>query len=259
MPLDTSTYSLALLRLDGRRWNELRHLTAQMRTQAAADGSSYLEMGNTKVICTVSGPSEGKTGGAGGGQRDKANIECTINVAGFSGVDRKRSGRGDKRLSEMQTTISSAFTHTLLTHLYPHSTISVSLHVLSQDGSLLAGCINAATLALIDAGIPMRDYICACTAGSTSSYSSNDEKADPLLDLNGMEEQELPFLTVATTDGGGEGGGDDVVVLVMETRVQQGRLEGMLAVGVDGCKQVREILDGVVRERGARMVEGARI
>jgi len=60
MPLDTSTYSLALLRLDGRRWNELRRLNAQISTQAAADGSSYLEMGNTKVICTVTGLSRGK-------------------------------------------------------------------------------------------------------------------------------------------------------------------------------------------------------
>ena len=25
-------------------------------------------------------------------------------------------------------------------------------------------CINAATLAFIDAGIPMKDYVCACSA-----------------------------------------------------------------------------------------------
>ena len=100
----------------------------------------------------------------------------------------------------------------------------------------------------------MHDYICACTAGSTSSYSSNDEAADPLLDLNGMEEQELPFLTVATL-----GGTDEVSVLVMETKVQVGRLEGMLAVGVDGCKQVREVLDGVVRGRGERILMGAQL
>ena len=159
-----------------------------------------------------------------------------------------------RRLSEMQTTIADAFTKTLFTNLYPHSTITLSLHVLSQDGSLLAALLNASTLALIDAGIPMRDYICACTAGSTSSYSSNDEKADPLLDLNSMEEQELPFLTVATL-----GEADDVSVLVMETRVQIGRLEGMLAVGVDGCKQVRQILDQVVRKRGAKILEGTQL
>ena len=37
----------------------------------------------------------------------------------------------------------------------------------SDDLVLLTGdlsvCINAATLAVIDAGIPMRDYVCACT------------------------------------------------------------------------------------------------
>lgn len=70
-----------------------------------------------------------------------------------------------------------------------------------------------------------------------------------MLDLNGMEEQELPFLTVGTL-----GAGEKVSVLVMETRVQIGRLEGMLAVGVDGCKQVREILDQVVRRRGKKLL-----
>ena len=149
----------------------------------------------------------------------------------------------------MQATIANAFQSALFTHLYPHSTILITLHVLAQDGSLLAACLNAATLALIDAGVPMADYIAACTAGSTSSYTSNDESADPLLDLNGLEEQELPFLTVGTL-----GAGEKVSVLVMETRVQIGRLEGMLAVGVDGCKQVREILDQVVRRRGKKLL-----
>ncbi|KAA6415375.1 MAG: ribosomal S5 domain 2 [Lasallia pustulata] len=251
MPLDTSTYALALLRLDGRRWNELRRIHAQISTQAAADGSSYLEMGNTKVICTVAGPAESRRGGGGGGaEGNNASVQVEIGIAGFSGVERKRRGRGDKRTSEMQSTIANAFTSTLFTHLYPHSTISINLHILSQDGSLLAACLNAATLALIDAGIPMSDYIVACTAGSTSTYSSNDESADPLLDLNGTEELELPFLTVGTL-----GAGEKVSVLVMETRVQVGRLEGMLAVGVDGCKQVREILDQVVRRQGTRMLE----
>jgi exosome complex component RRP41 len=97
----------------------------------------------------------------------------------------------------------------------------------------------------------MRDYVCAATAGSTSSYSSNDEKADPLLDLNGQEEMELPFLTVATV-----GATDEVVVCVLENKVQIGRLEGMLVVGMDGCKQVRQILDRVVRERGIAMLGG---
>ncbi|KAK4672688.1 Exosome non-catalytic core component [Podospora pseudopauciseta] len=260
MPLDTSTYGLALLRVDGRRWNELRRIHGQIRTQAAADGSSYLEMGHTKVMCVVTGPSEpgprrggaagGASGGGGsGGQSKDAEVVVNIVIAGFSSVDRKRRGRGDKRTLEMQFTLSNTLAATLHTHLFPHSQINISLHVLSQDGSLLAALINAATLACVDAGIPMTDYVTACTAGSTSTYAANDEGADPLLDLNHQEEQELPGLTVATL-----GESDKVVALVCESRVQISRLEGMLAVGVDGCKQVREILDQVIKAQGRKMI-----
>jgi exosome complex component RRP41 len=60
MPLDTvSTYAQTLLRTDGRRWNELRRLSASISTQPSSDGSSLLTMGNTMVVCTITGPREG--------------------------------------------------------------------------------------------------------------------------------------------------------------------------------------------------------
>jgi exosome complex component RRP41 len=64
-----------------------------MSTQAAADGSSYFEMGNTKVMCTVHGPRQSAR--SGGGTRE-ATIEVEIGVAGFSGTDRKKRARADK-------------------------------------------------------------------------------------------------------------------------------------------------------------------
>jgi exosome complex component RRP41 len=227
----------------------LQLLMLSSSTQAAADGSSYFEMGQTKIICTVNGPQEGgKTGGR--DQSRAAKIDTEISVAAFSGIDRKHRGRMDKRIQEMSYTISSAFGSTLFTHLFPHSTITIVLHVLSQDGSLLAACLNAATLALVDAGIPMSDYVVACTTGSTAAYADDEQEADPVLDLNGLEEQELPFLTVGTS-----GGEDKVNVLAMETRVQMARLEAMISVGLDGCKQVRSILDGIVRAHGKKVLE----
>ncbi|KAI1445959.1 ribosomal protein S5 domain 2-like protein [Annulohypoxylon stygium] len=267
MPLDTSTYNLALLRIDGRRWNELRQLRAQIRTQAAADGSAYFELGNTKVMCVVSGPSEeskrrgatsasGTGGGAagpgsmGGGGGNAADILVSVVVGGFSTVDRKKRARGDKRIQELQSALAKSLAAVLHTHLFPRSTISLSLHILSQDGSLLACLINAATLALIDAGVPMTDYLVSCSAGSTSSHSANDELADPIMDLNQQEEQELPFLTIATL-----GGSDKVACLVCESRVQVSRLEGMMVTAADGCRNIREYLDGVVKEKGRKMVK----
>ena len=95
----------------------------------------------------------------------------------------------------------------------------------------------------------MTDYLAACTSGSTSTYAAADEAADPLLDVNAQEEQELPHVTVATM-----GASDKVVVAVCESRVQVSRLEGLLAVGVSGCRQVRQFLDGVVKERAQTIV-----
>ncbi|TKA73630.1 hypothetical protein B0A55_07492 [Friedmanniomyces simplex] len=250
MPLDTSTYALAHLRLDGRRWNELRRIHGQISTQASADGSSYFQQGNTKILCTVTGPQEQKRGGGSRDQSNEARVEVEMSVAAFSGMDRKRRARGDKRVQEIQYTIASAFQSTLFTHLYPHSTITITLHILSQDGSLLACALNAATLALIDAGVPMSDYISACTVASAPSSDQSLDEADPLLDLNGLEEQELPFLTVGTSGEEGK-----VLVLVMETRVQVARLEAMVSVGLDGCRQIRGILDGVVKEHGKKVLD----
>ncbi|RDA82469.1 hypothetical protein CP532_0420 [Ophiocordyceps camponoti-leonardi (nom. inval.)] len=256
MPLDSSAYSLGLLRVDGRRWNDLRRVQARLRTQDAADGSSYLEMGHTKVMGVVSGPEELPTRRGGASMLEaSAVVVVHVIVAGFAGVERKRRGRNDRRIQEMEMTIARTFSSVIHTHLFPHSTITISLHVLSTDGSLLAALFNTATLALIDAGVPMADYVSACTSGSTSLSnesdisSSSSSETDPILDLNAQEEMELPFLTVATV-----GEADKVAALVCESRLHVSLLEPLLVVGIDGCRQVRALLDGVVAERGRKMI-----
>ncbi|KMU90432.1 exosome complex exonuclease RRP41 [Coccidioides immitis H538.4] len=244
MPLDTSTtYRLTRLRLDGRRWNELRLVQAQISTNPASSGSSYLAMGNTVVVCNVHGPAEGKrseTAGGGGG----AVVSVVVNIAGFAGVDRKKKsmmagggggggGGGD-------------------------STISVHVSVLSSDGSIFAACINACTLALVDAGIPMPGLLCACTVGMSGRASTPaaelaqsrvggiNESLDPLLDLSRPEELELPHMTVANTNpvaGASEEGEEEeqmLSIVRMESGVHISYLETMFAVGIDGCRRVLE-------------------
>jgi len=46
------------LRIDGRRVNELRKIRGQVGVFGEADGSAYLEMGNTKALAVVYGPRE---------------------------------------------------------------------------------------------------------------------------------------------------------------------------------------------------------
>jgi exosome complex component RRP41 len=176
----------------------------------------------------------------------------------------------------MQHTIASAFASVLLLNQYRGSTIQINIHVLSEDGSMLAACLNAATLALADAGIPMVSYLAACTVGtaiaqfSAATGGTDNEISDPLLDLNHLEEQELPFMTIATVkdnlgaleemefeNSQDPSEQDKVVVCMMETRVRMEKLEEMLAVSRSGCHRIHEILDTVIRAHGRKLLQNA--
>ena len=138
------------------------------------------------------------------------------------------------------------------------------MSVLSVDGSLLAAVINTCTLALVDAGIPMPGLLCGCTSGMSGSASTprdpRHDELDPLLDVSFPEEQELPTLTVATTtpipitgnierDAMDDDGDSDMKIslLNMDSRMHVSYMEPLLAVGIDGCKQIRIILEGVIK------------
>lgn len=157
----------------------------------------------------------------------------------------------------MRASIQRTFANAILTQLHPRSEITIALHILSQDGSVLATCINATTLALIDAGVPMTDYVVAVTASASSSGAGGsadggEEQGDPLLDANAIEEQDLPTLTVATL-----GATENITLLQLESKVHLGLMEGMMAVAVDGCGKLRGMLDEKVREHGAAIISAA--
>lgn len=45
-------------RIDGRKSNELRRIQCRLGVFSQADGSAYIEQGNTKVLAAVYGPHE---------------------------------------------------------------------------------------------------------------------------------------------------------------------------------------------------------
>lgn len=118
----------------------------------------------------------------------------------------------------------------------------------------------------------MPGLLCGCTAGmsgvATAPYdttpSVNNEtsdKLDPLLDLASPEEMELPFITVGTTSSSVEEEDEEademkVSVLDIDSTLHDSYAETMLAVAIDGCKQIREIMEGVIRDAGRRVLAG---
>ena len=141
-----------------------------------ADGSGYWEQGNTKVLAAVYGPREASKRDA---LHDRAALVCEYQVATFSG-GRRGANKQDRQATEVASFVRQTFESVLLLDLYPGSVIHLYVTVLQADGGRRAAAVNAATLALADAGIPMRDLPCACSVGFLEST--------PLLDMNQAEE-----------------------------------------------------------------------
>ncbi|KAJ2613311.1 Exosome non-catalytic core component [Coemansia sp. RSA 1365] len=221
------------LRVDGRRANELRRILCRASVLNTADGSAYYEQGNTKVLVAVYGPREPRFRGP--VQHEHATINVEFNVAPFSTSERRKRSKGDKRLLEVASFVRQTFEGAIQRSVYPRSQIDIYLHLLQHDGGTLETCINAATLALIDAGISMDDYVCACTAGFIDEV--------PVLDLNAVEESsiETPDLTVAILPRNG-----NIALLQMESRLHSDKLEDVMDLAVEGCKHIHRKLDEAV-------------
>ena len=111
-----------------------------------------------------------------------------------------------------------------------------SLQILQADGSNQSACINAATLALIDAGIPMKDYVSACTVSFI-----NDK---PLMDINYLEESfGGPQLSLAVLPKSGK-----IVMFQMDSRLHVDNLEKVLDLAKKGCKDIHTLLRQTVHD-----------
>jgi len=135
----------------------------------------------------------------------------------------------ERRTLELAAAIKATFEPVIQTHIYQRSQIDIFVQVLEQDGGghpkylympysgkaisvpgLLQTSINATTLALIDAGVAMADYVAAITCGVFSTQ--------PLLDLTSLEESDIPHLTLAVMPRTSK-----VTLVTMETRLHVDR------------------------------------
>ena len=151
------------LRLDGRRAGEIRRLNCVLGT-LHADGSAYVELGNTKVLARVSGPREASARMR-GAALERAQLAVDFASVPFASGQYKPQSRADRTSVDIAAAVRRTFEPVVQTQLYPRSQIEVSLTLLQADGGVRAAAINATTLALIDAGVALSDLVCACSAG----------------------------------------------------------------------------------------------
>jgi len=206
-----------------------------------SDGSAYYVQGNTRVLVAVYGPREVELRGK--AKHDRAIINCEYSMATFSTGERKKKNKRDRRSIEISLIIKQVFEAVIMTELAPRSQIDIYIQVLQADGGTRCAAINAATLALIDAGIPMRDFVVACSAGCFEGV--------PLLDLNYIEDSSTvsPDMPVAILPKSNK-----ITMLQMDSKLPLETFEKVLKCAVEGCHKIHEILVAKVKERTLSLV-----
>jgi len=227
-------------RSDGRRQFELRDIAIDLSRHGQADGSATYTQGLTQVMVTVFGPREAKLRSQ--TIHNRANINVEVNIAAFSTGERRKRSRGDKRILELGATIKSTFEPVIQTHLYPRSQIDIFVQVLQQDGGLLSAAINATTLALITAGIPLFDYVCAVSSGVHSTHA--------MLDLTTLEENDVPHLTVAVMPRTGK-----ITLVTLETRLHSDRFEEVFRIACEAGKVLHEEMRNAIKARTGALAQ----
>ena len=152
------------LRLDGRAFNEMRPIKITTGVVDNADGSAYIEWGANKIVVAVyvreAYPKHAQN-------IDKAIVKARYNMAGFSVEERKRPGP-DRRTMEISKLISEALESAIMVERLPRAEIDVYIEVLEADAGTRIASLTAASVAVADAGIPMKDLPVGCTAGKAN-------------------------------------------------------------------------------------------
>jgi exosome complex component RRP41 len=150
------------LRLDGRRWDQLRPISLKVGTLRNADGSAYIEWGKNKIMAAVYGPKEVHPKHQ--VLPDRALVRSRYHMAPFS-VDERKNPAPSRREIEISKVIREALEPAIVVEDYPRTAIEVWVEVLQSDGGSRVAGITAASLALADAGINMRDLVVGCSCG----------------------------------------------------------------------------------------------
>ncbi len=165
------------LRHDGRRFDQLRPIRMQVGVLANATGSALVEYGKTKVLAAVYGPREPF-------QKymvlpDRAILRVRYHMAPFSTTERK-SPAPSRREIELSKVIREALEDIVLLTEYPRTVIDVFIEVLQADGGTRVAGVTAASLALADAGIPMKGLVAGVAVGKVNGVL--------VLDLDELED-----------------------------------------------------------------------
>lgn len=211
-------------RLDGRGPGDLRPFEITAGILNKADGSAYITWGRNKAIAAVYGPREviprHET------DPYRAVIRARYLMAPFSSLEEHGRQGPNRRSIEISKVIREIFENVVITETYPKTAIDIFIEILEGHGSTRCIGINAAAVALVAAGIPMRDIPVAVSVGKINGMVAVD-----------MQKEEDNFgesdMAVAVAPNSGE-----ILLLQMDGKLTRKEVAHAFDLVFDSVKEV---------------------
>ena len=222
------------IRSDGRKVNETRKITIKAGVLKNASGSAYIEFGGNKILAGVFGPRDVHPKHM--SNPDTGILRVRYHMEPFSVGERKKPAPSRREI-EISKVITEALRPAVMLEKFPRTALDVYLEVLQADGGTRCAALDAASVAIADAGIPMRDLVCACAAGKAADTI--------ILDVNNEEDQagqaDMPIGYMPSLG--------KITLLQLDGVLTVDEYKKCIELGLEGCKQVYEIQKNALREK----------
>ena len=223
-------------RMDGRNFDELREIEAKVGVVKSADGSAMFKIGDTIAIAAVRGPRDLYPRFM---QNPKGGIlRCSYNMMSFSVDERIRPGPS-RRSREITLVTENALMPAVDLSEFPNSVVDVFIEIVQADAGTRCAGICAASLALADAGIPMRDLVCAVSVGKVGGKI--------LVDLNKYEEDyedgssDMPVAFLPRRN--------EISLLQLDGGMKKEEIAKALELAKKSCEKILEIQRNALTEK----------
>ncbi|HFD1695575.1 TPA: polyribonucleotide nucleotidyltransferase [Enterococcus faecium] len=222
------------IRPDGRKLDEIRPLSSEVSLLPRVHGSGLFTRGQTQALsaCTLAPLGEHQIIDGLGVEVSKRFIHH-YNFPQFSVGSTGRAGSPGRREIGHGALGERALAQVIPSEEGFPYTIRLVAEVLESNGSSSQASICAGTLALMDAGVPIK----APVAGIAMGLVSDGENYTILTDIQGLEDHlgDMDFKVAGTKDG--------ITALQMDIKIQ-GITEQILTEALTQAKQARmEILE----------------
>lgn len=221
-------------RIDGRLPEQLREIEMKIGEIENADGSARVRFGNTEALVAVYGPRSLFPKFL--QESDMAILRVVYSMAPFS-VDERKNPAPDRRSIEISKVTKDALSGAVFLEEFPRTVIDVYEYIIQADGSTRVTAINAASLALASAGIPMKDLVAACSVGKIGDVL--------IVDLCGKEDNYSESdMAVAMMPSKGL-----ITLLQMDGRLTKEEVLQLLKKAEENCKKIYEMQKKALLEK----------